>query len=188
MGNKQGVPLPNGADVTATQQNTFSKPLPLSVNFPSSPSHSTTSVPTSPRVKVVGRNIQRKFASGSPTWNLKVLLRGSRCSGKTALLNVLEGSSFPETYVPTNGIQSAYIDWNYKASEDVVLVEAWDVVDKGIPETVLKSTLVKPQSSLTNLGSKKDDEYVTLPVADATTLDVYQHTNAVVVIVNPFII
>ena len=65
-------------------------------------------------------------------FNLKLVIRGERGSGKSALLRRLQGQGFSKQYVPTGEIQSGTISWSYKHDEAAcVKVEVWDVVDKG---------------------------------------------------------
>ncbi len=53
---------------------------------------------------------------------MKVLLRGERGVGKTALYHLLQGQPLPPAYIPSPEIRSCEITWNYKSSPDVVKV------------------------------------------------------------------
>ncbi|KOX79088.1 Rab-like protein 1 [Melipona quadrifasciata] len=98
--------------------------------------------------------LQRKFAKGVQ-YNMKIIIKGDRNVGKTCLFHRLQGQKFIEEYIPTEEIQVTSIQWNYKATDDIVKVEVWDVVDKG-------------------RRRKKLEEF----------LDVYKGTNGVIIIMD----
>jgi len=70
-------------------------------------------------------------------FNLKILVRGARGSGKTRLLLRLQGKNPPaelQKYQPTPEIQVVHAHWRNSFSNDTVKVEAWDVVDEALSE------------------------------------------------------
>ncbi|CAG8442728.1 6035_t:CDS:2, partial [Scutellospora calospora] len=106
--------------------------------------------------------------------------------------NRLQGESFREEYITTPQIQVANIQWNYNQTNDVIKVEIWDVVDKGISPTninkrsttsnsILKidnsqGILTKPPSS----GSlHQSPDQLSL---DAETIDVYRNTHGLILL------
>ena len=66
---------------------------------------------------------------------MRIIVRGERGVGKTALVHRLQGKPFQPTYVQTGEIQTASITWSYKPTDENVKVEVWDVVDKGFAKT-----------------------------------------------------
>lgn len=111
---------------------------------------------------------------------VKIIIKGDRNVGKTCLLERLQGQGFIETYVPSDQIQVASIQWSFKATEDVVKVEVWDVVDKGkakVPQTKLKLNLSKDNSHSPAAAAE-------IPVLDAEFLDVYKGTHGVVMVMD----
>lgn len=64
--------------------------------------------------------------------------------------------------------QVANIQWNYKATDDIVKVEVWDVVDKSRKKTKAKD--LKLDHSLAEEA----------PSLDAQFIDVYKGTHAVI--------
>ncbi|CAG8536957.1 3106_t:CDS:2, partial [Racocetra fulgida] len=99
--------------------------------------------------------------------------------------------SFREEYITTPQIEVANIQWNYNQTNDVIKVEIWDVVDKGINPT---NTNKRPTTS--NVALKIDNSQTPtkpppsrsspLPpdqlTLDAATIDVYRNTHGVILL------
>lgn len=126
-------------------------------------------------VRAMGQALQRKFARGIQ-YNLKIVLKGDRNTGKSCLFQRLQGRPFNEQYIPTNEIQVASIHWNYRTTDDVVKVEVWDVVDKGKSK---KSSLSGLKLENDSTESEKDST-----VLDAAFVDVYKGAHGVLMIMD----
>ena len=124
---------------------------------------------------------------------MKILIRGERRTGKTCLMRRLQGLSFQEAYTPTCEIETAHVQWSYKASDEIVKLEAWDVVDKA-QKSLNRETFAGNDEdrvagapiARTRSPSTSWDETLKIPgshkigLLDATTIDVYKHASAVV--------
>nr|VZI50146.1 unnamed protein product [Spirometra erinaceieuropaei] len=121
--------------------------------------------------------LQRRFANGVK-YNMKLVIRGDRRTGKTALFTRLKGEPFSPDYTATDEIQVACILWGYKETDEVVKVEVWDVVDKGKPRNLTQS------SRLPRYARKFIKEAQPPPSAclDSTFIDVYKGASGVLLI------
>ncbi|CAM9222419.1 unnamed protein product [Ectocarpus sp. 13 AM-2016] len=136
--------------------------------------------------------IRRKLHGTGAQYNMKVVIRGERGVGKSTLWRRLQGLPYEEEYTPTPEIQTTTINnWVYRGSRDVVKVEVWDVVDKGlaqagkgrVPEGEDLEDVVAglpPDHGSAGGGGRS------LAVLDAGVVNVYQGASAIVFMVDPY--
>ncbi|XP_055080145.1 rab-like protein 6 isoform X1 [Periophthalmus magnuspinnatus] len=124
----------------------------------------------------MNQSLQRRFAKGVQ-YNMKIVIRGDRNTGKSTLWHRLQGKKFVEEYIPTQEIQATSIHWNYKTTDDVVKVEVWDVVDKGQKYPLPEGKGKKRGDNLKLENEPQESDEVAL---DAEFLDVYKNCNGVI--------
>ncbi|XP_059404336.1 rab-like protein 6 [Carassius carassius] len=118
----------------------------------------------------MNQSLQRRFAKGVQ-YNMKIVIRGDRNTGKSTLWHQLQGKKFQEEYIPTQEIQVTSIHWSYKTTDDVVKVEVWDVVDKGKG---------KKRCETLKLENEPQEQTESELALDAEFLDVYKNCNCVI--------
>uniref|UniRef100_U5EVA4 Putative rab n=1 Tax=Corethrella appendiculata TaxID=1370023 RepID=U5EVA4_9DIPT len=123
-------------------------------------------------------SLRKKFSKGVQ-YNMKVIIKGDRNVGKSCLFERLQGKAFLEQYTPTDQIQVTSIQWSFKATDDIVKVEVWDVVDRG--KSRPKSGGLKLN---TGNGAGASATVPDQPVLDAEFLDVYKGTHCVIMMMD----
>ena len=129
-------------------------------------------------MQTMDASLQKKFARGVH-YNMKLIIKGDRNTGKTCLFQRLQGKPFNEEYVPTDEIQVASIQWNYKAADDIVKVEVWDIVDKGKKRKQLDGLKLGNSTSKANKNNSMESAAMDIAL-DAEFVDVYKGTHGVV--------
>ncbi|KAK9727568.1 hypothetical protein K7432_001735 [Basidiobolus ranarum] len=125
-------------------------------------------------------------------YNMKLVIRGDTMTGKTALFNMLQGSKFEPDYQTTANIQVANLKWKYdEASEDIIKVELWDVVDYGVKAVKdnvelkfeEKKLNINDISSIPSSASRTPTSESPVPpdlLLDAQTVNVYRNTHGAI--------
>ena len=155
------------------------------------------------RPRTISGGLQRRLsnAQGRPVFNMKIIVRGARGTGKTMLLRRLTNKPFQIEYKPTAEIDVVNVSWSYKVTDELIKLEAWEIVDKAIVD---RKELYSPTNVTQNDESMIDKirRSVTSPTAswestktktgshrvgalDASLVDVYKSTSAVCFLVDP---
>lgn len=128
-------------------------------------------------MQAMEQSLQKRFARGVH-YNMKIVIKGDRNVGKSCLLLRLQGLPFKEEYLPSDEIQVASIQWSYKATDDVVKVEVWDVVDRGKKRPPIRGLKLDTTPPPPPLGVPEE------AALDAEFIDVYKGTNGVLMMLD----
>jgi GTPase SAR1 family protein len=138
-------------------------------------------------VSVIDRRLQERLARGVDL-NVKVVVRGQRGSGKSALLARLRGLKAGDSQGPTREIAVSHVHWRNTVDEAVVKVEAWDVVDEAL-ELDPQEAAADPDAPLglppTEAMRLSRHGSHTFELLDARVVDVYREADAVWVLYDP---
>ena len=171
---------------------------------------STTAPSTSSAVPAKPPVLSPTSAPARSKHHLRVLLRGDKETGKSALLKRLQGGGFIEQHVVTPQITASNIQWSYKTSEESVSVEVWDVVDSAPIKSASKtstattpasSTLPTPSAATANTSNAAKSNnaiiaaststaassfsFSSLPPDAASASDLYNNVHAVLFLIDP---
>ena len=155
------------------------------------------------RQRTISGGLQRRLsnAQGRPVFNMKIIVRGLRGTGKSALLRRLRNKPFETEYIPTPEIDVVNVSWSYKATDELIKLEAWEIVDKAIVDrkdlysppppskdgdsmmTRIRRSVTSPTSSWESTKTQTGSHRV--GALDASMIDVYKSTSAVVFLVDP---
>ena len=125
--------------------------------------------------------VKRRLQSGVD-FNMKVLLRGDRDTGKSNLLRRLQGMSFQHEHIITPEITVGTLNWQNshpvkeveEEHDEIVKVDVWDIVDRA------------PIFEYPRKDSKDSSTQHKLGPLDASSIDVYRDAQAAIFMVNPF--
>lgn len=169
---------------------------------PNGVSNSNGTVP--PGYQKLDKELQKKFARGV-NYNMKVVIKGDARVGKSSLFLRLKGYGFDDQYNPTETLNVTSINWNYKATDDIVKIDLWEAIDSTTKRTInyvdLKldsnekpidggsngtpRTTVITNTNLTQNGVGAIPESAKQSLAELReNLDVYKGANAVLLVMD----
>lgn len=130
----------------------------------------TNSIP--PGIQKLDKELQRKFARGV-NYNMKIVIKGDARVGKSSLFLRLKGYGFVDDYNPTENLNVTSINWNYKATDDIVKIDLWEAIDTTVKKSInyvdLKLDNRNGSPSSTNGQPDNDSSFFkTKPISNAT--------------------
>lgn len=125
-----------------------------------------------PGIQKLDKELQRKFARGV-NYNMKVVIKGDARVGKTSLFLRLKGYNFDDNYNPTETLNVTSINWNYKATDDIVKIDLWEAIDSIASKKTLNYVDLKMENNI-------ESQSTTPPPPSSTTNghDLMNETNA----------
>ncbi|KAF1786865.1 P-loop containing nucleoside triphosphate hydrolase [Phytophthora cactorum] len=178
MGNEHALSVPvtgcfeRSATATSDQQQLESG---------SNPSSTPRSNPKKERtIQRMDKAIRRRVRGGI-TYNMKLLVRGAKGTGKTSLFQRLKGEPIPDTHQSTPQLQSATIKWSFRQHlEENVKCEVWDVVDKGFVPVETDEGAEEDSTRTQNASAEHGGLQSGGAIVDASTVDVYHEAHGVI--------
>lgn len=100
-----------------------------------------------PGIQKLDKELQRKFARGV-NYNMKIVIKGDARVGKTSLFLRLKGYNFDDNYNPTETLNVTSINWNYKATDDIVKIDLWEAIDSIASKKTLNYVDLKMENNI----------------------------------------
>eukprot|EP01060_Flectonema_neradi_P029067 TRINITY_DN3938_c0_g2_i1.p1 TRINITY_DN3938_c0_g2~~TRINITY_DN3938_c0_g2_i1.p1 ORF type:complete len:689 (+),score=187.15 TRINITY_DN3938_c0_g2_i1:41-2107(+) len=117
--------------------------------------------------------MQKKLQNGVK-YNMKIVIRGERRSGKSSLLRRLQGKYHDEGYNQTPQISAATVHWCSEFTQDPVKVEVWDVVDSGFITQEIED----------HHKSLNAPPGIEVQVSDASNVNVYRDAHCAIFVID----
>lgn len=130
-------------------------------------------------------DIIRKHVRPQVCYPMKIIIRGSRSSGKSSLFKRLKGEPLNLDTELTPEIQIASINWELKTADDHSKIDIWDVVDDGYLLESTSSAAGDTVDGNTGSNAVRIGKHRYQPL-DAKAVNVYKDTQAVIFVINPF--
>lgn len=124
-------------------------------------------------IQKLDKELQRKFARGV-NYNMKIIIKGDARVGKSSLFLRLKGYGFVDDYVPTENLNVTSINWNYKATDDIVKIDLWEAIDTNAKKSInyvdLKLENRNGSPSPTNAQPENDSNFAKIKSIPTTTI------------------
>ena len=133
------------------------------------------------RIEEMDDQMKKKYQAAKQKYNMRVIIKGDTNTGKTSLFRILKGEPFLTDHISTKQLQTTTVDWSYKATNDIVKVDVWDIVDNSEATTALSEEELKKQIS-SSMNSKSSTFHANV---DSSVLDIYKQTHAVIFMMDP---